>query len=59
MLMTELVRRGAIHHGPKIAVMYGDDRLTFEQVNRLSNQIANAFDHQRGGCRSAGVSACC
>ena len=43
MLMTELVRRGAIHHGPKTAVMYGDDKLTFEQIDRLSNQIANAF----------------
>lgn len=43
MLMTELVRRGAVYFGSKIAIMYGDDKLTFEQVDRLSNQIASAF----------------
>jgi acyl-CoA synthetase (AMP-forming)/AMP-acid ligase II len=43
MLMTELVRRGALYYGPKPAVMYGDDKLTFTQVDHLSNQIAHAF----------------
>ena len=43
MLMTELVRRGARYHGPKTAIMFGDDKLTFEQVDRLSNQIASVF----------------
>ncbi|MCB1414566.1 MAG: AMP-binding protein [Xanthobacteraceae bacterium] len=43
MLMTELVRRGALYHGPKTAVIYGDDRLTFTEVDRLSNRIAGVF----------------
>lgn len=48
MLMTELVRRGAVYYGPRTAIMYGDDKLTFEQVDRLSNQIANAFINSLG-----------
>ncbi len=43
MLMTELIRRGAVYYARKAAVMYGDDKLTFEQVDRLSNQIASTF----------------
>lgn len=43
MLMTEMVRRGAVYYGPNTAIMYGDDKLTFTQVDQLSNQIANAF----------------
>ncbi|MGB3865972.1 MAG: AMP-binding protein [Xanthobacteraceae bacterium] len=43
MLMAELVRRGAIYFGPKTAVMYGDDRLTFSEVDQLSNQIAGVL----------------
>jgi acyl-CoA synthetase (AMP-forming)/AMP-acid ligase II len=48
MLMTELVRRGAVYYGPRTAIMYGDAKLTFEQVDRLSNQIANAFINSLG-----------
>ena len=43
MLMTELVRRGAVYFGPRTAVIYGDDKLTFTQVDQLSDQIANVF----------------
>jgi len=43
MLMTELVRRGAVYFGPRTAVMYGNDTLTFTQVDELSNQIARVF----------------
>lgn len=39
--MTEMVRRGALYHGPRIAVLFGDQSLTFDEVDRLSNQFAN------------------
>jgi len=48
MLMTELVRRGAVYFGPKTAVVYGNDRLTFTQVDQLSNQIASVFINALG-----------
>ncbi|MCO5129988.1 MAG: AMP-binding protein [Xanthobacteraceae bacterium] len=48
MLMTELVRRGAIYYGPRTAVMYGDDKLTFTEVDQLSNRIANVFINALG-----------
>jgi acyl-CoA synthetase (AMP-forming)/AMP-acid ligase II len=48
MLMTELVRRGAVYFGPRTAVMYGNDKLTFTQVDRLSNQIAGVFINALG-----------
>ncbi|XSC47566.1 class I adenylate-forming enzyme family protein [Bradyrhizobium sp. RDT10] len=43
MLMTELIRRGAQYHGPRTAVMFGNEQLTFTEVDRLSNRIANFF----------------
>ena len=41
MLVTELIRRGALYHGDRPALLFGDDSLTFRQVDRLSNRIAN------------------
>ncbi|HWT12624.1 MAG TPA: AMP-binding protein [Allosphingosinicella sp.] len=41
MLITELIRRGALYHGERTALMFGDEALTFRQVDRLSNRIAN------------------
>jgi fatty-acyl-CoA synthase len=41
--MTEIVRRGALYHGPRTAVLFGDESFTFDQVDRLSNQFANAL----------------
>jgi hypothetical protein len=58
MLMTGLVRRGAVYYGPRTAVMYGNDKLTFAQVDQLSNQIANVFS-TRWGSRSALASGFC
>jgi len=48
MLLTELVRRGAVYFGPRTAVMYGNDKLTLTQVDQLSNQIANVFINALG-----------
>jgi len=43
MLVTELIRRGALWHGDRTAVLFGDEALTFRQVDRLSNRIAHAY----------------
>src|SRR4029453_5896817 len=41
MLVTGLIRRGAQYHGDRTAILFGDESLTFRQVDRLSNRIAN------------------
>jgi len=43
MLVTELIRRGALYHGPRTAILFGDASLTFREVDRLSNRIAHAY----------------
>jgi len=39
----ELIRRGALQHGPRIAIVCGKDSLTFQEVDRLSSQLAHAL----------------
>jgi acyl-CoA synthetase (AMP-forming)/AMP-acid ligase II len=48
MLVTELIRRGALYHNDRTAILFGDDSLTYRQVDRLSNRIANFFLHELG-----------
>ena len=48
MLITEIIRRGARYHGDRTALLFGDDRLTFREVDRLSSRIANYFIHGLG-----------
>jgi acyl-CoA synthetase (AMP-forming)/AMP-acid ligase II len=43
MLTTELIRRGARAHADRIAVVAGDLRQTFRDVDRLSNRLAHAL----------------
>lgn len=43
MLVTELIRRGALFHGPRTAILFGEERLSFREVDLLSNRIANAI----------------
>lgn len=43
MLAVEMIRRGAVYHGPKTAVIFGDQTLSFTDVDLLSNRIANVF----------------
>lgn len=43
MLTTEMIRRGALYHGPRPAVLFGDQQLTFTEVDTLSNQFAHAL----------------
>ncbi len=39
----ELIRRGARAHGPRTAVVFEEQSLTFDGVERLSNQLAHAL----------------
>jgi acyl-CoA synthetase (AMP-forming)/AMP-acid ligase II len=43
MLVTELIRRGAMWHGDRTALLFGDEALTFREVDRLSNRIAHVY----------------
>jgi fatty-acyl-CoA synthase len=43
MLVTELIRRGALHHGDRTAILFGQESLSFRDVELLSNRIANAI----------------
>src|SRR3954469_2184127 len=45
MLVTEIIRRGALYHGDRIALRFGDKSRTFREVDRLSNRIANTLKH--------------
>jgi acyl-CoA synthetase (AMP-forming)/AMP-acid ligase II len=42
-LVTELIRRGALHHRGRTAIRFGDEALSFGEVELLSNRIANAL----------------
>lgn len=39
----ELINRGARHYPDRPAIVFGDQRLTFTEVDRLSSQLANAL----------------
>ena len=41
--MTELIRRGALYHRGRTAIRFGDAAMSFREVERLSNRIANAL----------------
>lgn len=43
MITAELIRRGARRYGGRPAVLFGDDSLTFAQVDELANRIANVL----------------
>jgi fatty-acyl-CoA synthase len=43
MLVNEMIRRGVLHHGDRIALRFGDEALTFAEVGLRSNRIANAL----------------
>jgi len=43
MLVTEMIRRGARQFGDDVAVVFGNERMTFSEVDRFSNQLANAL----------------
>ena len=39
----ELIRRGALQHGQRTAIVFGDSSLTFTEVDQLSSRIAHAL----------------
>jgi acyl-CoA synthetase (AMP-forming)/AMP-acid ligase II len=43
MLGVDMIRRGAHHHGPRIAISYGDASLSFAETDSLASSIANVF----------------
>lgn len=50
----ELINRGARHYPDRPAIVFGDRRLTFAEVDRLSSQLANAL-HALGAGRGTRV----
>jgi fatty-acyl-CoA synthase len=49
MLVTELITRGARQFGPRTAILFEDQSLTFTEADRLAAQIANTL---LGPCRA-------
>ena len=55
MLVTELIRRGALYHGDRTALMFGDESLSFRQVDRLSSRIANLLIEGLGLAKGSAI----
>jgi acyl-CoA synthetase (AMP-forming)/AMP-acid ligase II len=55
MLVTELIRRGALHHRDRTAILFGERLLTFGEVDRLSNRIANALKDGLGLAKGSAI----
>jgi acyl-CoA synthetase (AMP-forming)/AMP-acid ligase II len=43
MLVTELIRRGALYHRDRPAILFGEASLSFREVDLLSNRIAHVY----------------
>jgi acyl-CoA synthetase (AMP-forming)/AMP-acid ligase II len=41
--VAELIRRGARHHAGRPAVLFGDESLTFREVDEQANRVAHAL----------------
>jgi fatty-acyl-CoA synthase len=48
MLLTEMIRRGALYHGERTALLFGAEALSFRQVDLLSNRIAHVLAEHFG-----------
>jgi fatty-acyl-CoA synthase len=57
MLVTELIRRGAAYHGDRTALLFGDEKMSFRAVDRLSNRIAHALGGALGLGKGAPIAA--
>ena len=55
MLVTELIRRGALYHRDRVAIRFGDRTMSFREVDLLSNRIANALIGGLGLARGSPV----
>ncbi|WP_433358557.1 AMP-binding protein [Streptosporangium sp. CA-115845] len=47
----ELIVRGARQHAERTAVVFGENELTFAEVDELSNRLAHALTEVGGGHR--------
>jgi acyl-CoA synthetase (AMP-forming)/AMP-acid ligase II len=43
MLVNEMIRRGACYFGNETAVLFGDERPTYREVDERSSQLAHAL----------------
>ncbi|WP_034387992.1 class I adenylate-forming enzyme family protein [Comamonas composti] len=50
----DLIRRGALEHGPRTAIVYGGQCMTFAEVDALSSRLAHAL-HASGVGQGARV----
>ena len=48
MLVTEMIARGALHHRDRIALRFGGRDMRFDEVDLLSNRLANALISRLG-----------
>lgn len=48
MLVTELIRRGAVDHRDRIALLAGDEQMTFGEADALSNRLARLLGERMG-----------
>ena len=48
MLITELIRRGALYHRERIALLFGEREMTFGAVDSLANRIAQVLGGRLG-----------
>jgi fatty-acyl-CoA synthase len=55
MLITEIIRRGALHHGARTAILFGDERMSFAEVDLLSSRIANALAGPLGLAKGSAI----
>ena len=48
MLVTEMIARGARYHRDRIALRFGTEEMRFDEVDALSNRLANALVSRLG-----------
>jgi fatty-acyl-CoA synthase len=56
MLVTELIRRGALYHKERTALLFGDRTMRFAEVESLSNRVAQLLGGKFGLGKSSPVS---
>ena len=55
MLITDIIRRGALYHGGRTAILFEGERLSFREVDLLSNRIARALAGPLGLAKSGAI----
>lgn len=55
MLVTELIRRGALHHRGRTALLSGDGAMSFAEAESLSNRVAQVLGGRLGLAKGSPV----